>query len=209
MGNVTTFAYDAAGRLLETKLPDPATGATTAASPTTTNKYDLLGNLFETIDPLLHVSQFKYDKLGRVIQEQTLAGNSGNRTNPVPATVSTLVSLSTTEYDAVGNASRVAAYDVSQYNASTTPALAVTPLAVISPANILNNAVQVATMRYDAFGQYDHLGPRHGLPIRCGPSKISPRVPPFPLLMRPVRRRRTKGLAEALWLKSDPRSRSP
>ncbi len=159
LGNVTTFKYDAVGRLLETKLPDPDgplndDGGTNLTEPTTTNKYDKLGNLIETIDPEANVTQFKYDKLGRVVQTHTLNDPTGvNRTNPTLTAVTTLVSLTTTDYDAVGNVIETAAYDVSQYDATATATLLADPRAQQTPANIAANKVQLASLRYDAFGR--------------------------------------------------------
>jgi YD repeat-containing protein len=152
LGAVTTYRYDAAGRLLETKQPDP-TNPSGTANPTTTNKYDKLGNLIETIDPEANVTQFKYDKLGRVVQSQTLKGVNGNRNSANLATVSTLVSLTTTDYDAVGNVIKTAAYDVSQYNQQATATLLADPRAQQTAQNIAANKVQVVSARYDAFGR--------------------------------------------------------
>ena len=153
LGNVTTFRYDAAGRLIETKLPDP-NSPTGTANPTTTNKYDKLGNIVETIDAEANVTQFKYDKLGRVVQTQTLDAANGIRTNPALTTVTTLVSLTTTDYDAVGNVFETAAYDVSQYiDAAATATLLANPRDHQTPADVTAKKVHVASMRYDAFGR--------------------------------------------------------
>ena len=157
LGNVTTFQYDAAGRLVETKLPDPDGpndedgDGINLSSPTTTNKYDKLRNLIETIDPEFNVTQFKYDKLGRVVQTQTLKGVNGNRNVATPWVVTgTLQSLTTIDYDAVGNVIKTAAYDVSQYDAAATTTLLADPRA---QQTIAANKVQVVSMRYDAFGR--------------------------------------------------------
>lgn len=158
-GNATTFKYDAAGRLLETKLPDPDgplndDGGNNLGEPTTTNKYDKLGNLIETIDPEANVAQFKYDKLGRVVQSQTLKGVNGDRNVATPWVVTgTLQSLTTTDYDAVGNVIETAVYDVSQYDAVATATLLANPRAEQTPANVTANKVQIVSSRYDALGR--------------------------------------------------------
>ena len=153
LGAVTTFKYDAAGRLTETKLPDPDGSSGPLTSPTTTNKYDLLGRLRETIDPELNVTQFKYDKFGRVVQSQTLEDTSGNRTAIAYSQVGTLVALSTTDYDALGNVRRAVTYDVSAYNSAQTDALEADPRSFVNAANIAANLVQVVTTTYDAFSR--------------------------------------------------------
>ena len=160
LGAVTTFKYDAAGRLLETKLPDP-NSPTGTAGPTTTNKYDKLGNLIETIDPEFNVTQFKYDKLQRVVESRTIDGRefasktlaekTGIRdsgTSYVPTLGHNPVTLTTTDYDAVGNVKQTATYDVTAI--ASIPA---DPRNLITAQNIAANKVQVVAMRYDAFGR--------------------------------------------------------
>src|SRR5690606_16939566 len=142
-----------------TKLPDPDgpnndDGGQNLTEPTTTNKYDKLGNLVETIDPEGDVTQFKYDKLGRVVQTQTLDDPAGvSRTTQSLTIASKLVSLTTTGYDAVGNVIEAASYDVTQYDAAATATLLADPRAQQTLVNITANKVQVVAMRYDAFGR--------------------------------------------------------
>jgi YD repeat-containing protein len=165
-GAVTTFKYDAVGRLTESKLPDPVTGTTTASSPTTTNKYDKLGHLVETVDPEANVTQFKYDKLGRVIQSQTLAAVNGSRTLTSFATVGTLLSLTTTDYDANGNVRRSAMFDTSQYDATETDALEANPRAEINAANVAANLVHITSTAYDAFNRVREAVNADGTSVR-------------------------------------------
>ncbi|RIK73832.1 MAG: hypothetical protein DCC67_17355, partial [Planctomycetota bacterium] len=166
LGAVTTSKYDAAGRLLETKLPDPLTGKTTATSPTTSNKYDKLGNLIETIDPKGHSTQFFHDRLGRVVQTQTLKGAIGDRTSASRTPVTTLVALSTTDYDAAGNVWQAATYDVSQYDAAATSTLLASPRDEITAANKTSGKVQAVSSRYDAFGRPRTVVVAEGSPVQ-------------------------------------------
>jgi RHS repeat-associated protein len=166
LGNVTTFKYDAAGRFVETKLTDPDgplndDGEANLTEPTTTNKYDKLGNLIETIDPEFNVTQFKYDKLQRVVESRTIDGrefstlsvpqktairNSG--APYVPTLGYNPVALMTTDYDAVGNVKQTVVYDTTALGS-----IPADPRSLITAQNVADNKVQVVAMRYDAFGR--------------------------------------------------------
>ncbi|WP_428304807.1 RHS repeat-associated core domain-containing protein [Lacipirellula sp.] len=157
LGFETTYKYDGAGRLLEAQLPDPdgplnEDGGADLGSPTTTNKYDKLGNLIAIIDPELNVTQYKYDVLGRIIEARTLResdvpANIRDKSTAVPATTRA-AALITTDYDAVGNVSQTVTYD-----ASTIATLPANPRDLVTLVNRIANKVQVVQMRYDAIGR--------------------------------------------------------
>ena len=75
-GNTTTYAYDAAGRLLSTTLPGytPA-GSSTPITAVASRGYDKLGEVVSETDPLGRVSTRAYDQLGRLAT--TTAPNTG------------------------------------------------------------------------------------------------------------------------------------
>jgi RHS repeat-associated protein len=66
MGNVTSYRYDAASQLVEEKESDPANGAITANSPTTTYTYYDSGLPKTVTDPMGRTTTNSYDDLGRL-----------------------------------------------------------------------------------------------------------------------------------------------
>lgn len=90
-GTITRFTYDKEWRLLTTTR---AFG--TAAEATTTNTYDLAGQLIETEDPLGHRTRYAYDLDGRVTSITRAFGS----TTTVPA-------ITSYEYDIHGNRTKV------------------------------------------------------------------------------------------------------
>ena len=66
-GNVSVAAYDAAGRLASTTLPNyTPPGSSTPITAVTTRAYDDVGQMISTTDPLNKTTTFVYDQLGRV-----------------------------------------------------------------------------------------------------------------------------------------------
>ena len=72
LGNQTTHAYDALGRMVRVTQPDPD-GAGSLAAPVSSSHYNGAGQLSAAIGPDLSVSTFEYDTLGR----QTAAYRGG------------------------------------------------------------------------------------------------------------------------------------
>jgi len=62
----TTSTYDAAGRLLTERRPDPD-GVGPQTSPVTTNVYDPVGNLQSVRDGNNHMTTYTYDAAGRIL----------------------------------------------------------------------------------------------------------------------------------------------
>jgi RHS repeat-associated protein len=68
-GKVTTYRYDAVGRLIETALPSyTAPGSSTPITSKVTNMYDSVGQLEKMIDPLGGETTYTHDQLGRVVK---------------------------------------------------------------------------------------------------------------------------------------------
>ena len=67
--NITRYDYDDLGRLVKTTLPD-ADGdpATTDDIPVFEYTYDAAGNLESETDPLMNVTSYDYDALGRLVK---------------------------------------------------------------------------------------------------------------------------------------------
>jgi RHS repeat-associated protein len=78
-GNVTVTGYDAAGRRISTQLPSyPPPGSSTSITPQTSARYDDMGQLATSTDPLGNVTSYTYDQLGRVAK--VTAPNLGETT---------------------------------------------------------------------------------------------------------------------------------
>lgn len=124
---VTTFTYDAIGRLLTSTnplgfvttfdfddeentqtitLPDPD-GAGPLPAPTSITKLDLAGNLTKLTDPLGRITELGYDKLDRP-QTITLPDpdGSGELTSPVESTTYDNIGNVATTTDALGNTTK-------------------------------------------------------------------------------------------------------
>ena len=80
-GNLTTHHYDAAGRLIETVLPDPDPNDSSGA-PSMRWVYDSEGRVLETIDVLGHSTTYQRDEAGREIS-RTLPPPSPGEPSPV------------------------------------------------------------------------------------------------------------------------------
>jgi RHS repeat-associated protein len=113
LGHSTTFKYDRMGRLFQTNqlLIDP--DGSPEGLVRSANQYDHLGNLVKSTDPNGNVTINQFDKLGRVVETRTLDKDSSTGfANPSV----TPVTLSTTAYDANGQAVRRVEYDVTNPN---------------------------------------------------------------------------------------------
>ena len=82
LGNGTGYDYDALGRLISTTLPDADGDAdTTDDIPVFNYTYDAAGNLKTETDPLMNVTSYDYDDLGRLVKttlpdpDPTIAGD--------------------------------------------------------------------------------------------------------------------------------------
>ncbi len=64
MGNVTTYAYDAANREISELDPNPSDGSATGG-PLTVYAFDAAGNLYSETDPDDNTTTYGYDALGR------------------------------------------------------------------------------------------------------------------------------------------------
>ena len=69
LGNTTYYEFDDLYRLVRVIEPDPDGSVGPLASPVTEYSYDAEDQLVMTSDPLDRRSVFKYDTLGRVVQE--------------------------------------------------------------------------------------------------------------------------------------------
>jgi RHS repeat-associated protein len=127
-GRRTSFTYDAAGRLLATK---------NALDKTATNEYDHVGRLVKAFDFNQNRTELKHDKLGRVIESRTIAFGGA-----------AILSLTTTDYDANGNITRVVQYDAPALN--YLPSNATDPRALITNQNKIDNKLQITEFQYDA-----------------------------------------------------------
>ncbi len=66
LGHVTSYAYDALGRMIELTLPDPD-GAGPLLAPIAYFAYDKMGRLVSETDPLGNVTNYTYNALGQIV----------------------------------------------------------------------------------------------------------------------------------------------
>jgi RHS repeat-associated protein len=146
LGRTTTFAYDEAGRLLTTERELTYDGY--APVPVTeTNQYDSLGRLTVAKDARLTTTFYEYDNLGRVVETRVVR-NGG--------TVSSPGFLSTTSYDANGNAVEQVVYDVVGLKAPVADGGAGLTSIPDDPTPLISSHpqfVQRVATRYDVFGR--------------------------------------------------------
>ena len=96
LGRTTSYAYDGLGRQIETTLPDPDGDDPTLDSPVLTTHYNVAGQVIQSIDPLLNVTSYQYDHLGRPTKT-ILPDPDGSSGNPEIESF----------YDAAGQLTRV------------------------------------------------------------------------------------------------------
>ena len=77
-GYVTEYAYNLFGQVVQTILPNPSTGAT-GTGPTTTNVYDIDGNLLSQTDPLNNVTTYTWDAFGNQVSSSLPNTSTGAR----------------------------------------------------------------------------------------------------------------------------------
>ncbi|MFI6639383.1 polymorphic toxin-type HINT domain-containing protein [Streptomyces sp. NPDC050504] len=80
LGNVSRTAYDQLGRAVSASSPAyKAPGTDTSVTPSIANRYDALGNVLETTDPLGRVTTFAYDRQNRMTAKDVPVGSGDER----------------------------------------------------------------------------------------------------------------------------------
>ncbi|MER7107849.1 polymorphic toxin-type HINT domain-containing protein [Streptomyces sp. NPDC000229] len=80
LGNTNRTVYDRLGRAVSARAPAyTAPGANAPVTPTVTNKYDALGNVIETTDPLGRTTKLTYDRQNRVTIKDVPVGTGEER----------------------------------------------------------------------------------------------------------------------------------
>ncbi len=80
LGRTNRTVYDRLGRAVTATAPAyTAPGSSQTVAPTVTNKYDALGNVTETTDPLGRVTKFEYDRQNRLTVKDVPVGTGDER----------------------------------------------------------------------------------------------------------------------------------
>lgn len=80
LGRMNRTAYDRIGRAVTATAPAyTPPGSSQTVAPTVTNKYDALGNVTETTDPLGRVTKFQYDRQNRLTVKDVPVGTGDER----------------------------------------------------------------------------------------------------------------------------------
>ncbi|WP_449342079.1 polymorphic toxin-type HINT domain-containing protein [Streptomyces aurantiogriseus] len=80
LGRTNRTAYDRLGRAVTATAPAyTPPGSSQTVAPTVTNKYDALGNVTETTDPLGRVTKFQYDRQNRLTVKDVPVGTGDER----------------------------------------------------------------------------------------------------------------------------------
>jgi YD repeat-containing protein len=95
-GTITRFTYDKEWRLLTTVRAYIDTNNAEVITSSTSNTYDLAGQLFESIDTLGRVTRYEYDNDGRVTKITRAFGST-----------TTIPSITSYQYDLDGNRTQV------------------------------------------------------------------------------------------------------
>lgn len=119
LGNVTSLDYDDLGRLTGTTYADPD-GVGPLTSPTSSQTYNLMGQVLTETDPLGNVTAYTYDTRNRL---STTTTPDPDGAGPIAAAVTTLnydsAGQNTSVTDALGNVTTFAYDDAGQMTSIT------------------------------------------------------------------------------------------